>query len=239
MKTSNEEFTPFLLLPREIRNLIWLYTLPGPRTLLITRNPPPRLALRAPATAKPNTMGKLVAKFRHERPPTPPQRPRLLCSSKYVVAPVSYGGRHPIILSINRESREEALRHLTPLFNAYWNLEIDAPYFEWDPEEDMLLTREMRLAGELDVFKNLAIDWTIWCLGFMEIPVRWYNNGKVELAAPVYEHPLVPRILNSCRDLTRIELRHSKICPTSSVAHSYLPIAQCNRIYLSRTCLGL
>jgi hypothetical protein len=55
---------------------------------------------------------------------------------------------------------------LTPLFGAYWNLEIDAPYFELpegdNSREEILLIKQMREAGQLDAFKHIAIDWLIW-----------------------------------------------------------------------------
>ncbi|KAH8744576.1 hypothetical protein BGZ57DRAFT_719052, partial [Hyaloscypha finlandica] len=84
-------------------------------------------------------------------------------STKYRAKPASYGGHQPSILSVSRESREEALRFLTPVFNAYWNLEIDAPYFEIKSNDDDAVTRlaQMTRAGMLRDFKNIAIDWNL------------------------------------------------------------------------------
>lgn len=112
--------------------------------------------------------------------------------SKYVAAPASYGGHQPAILSVNRESRAEARRYLTPLFNAYWNLDIDAPYFELpqgdNSKDDVTLPKEMREAGELDMFKHIAIDWLIWCweraTSTMEFKVTF--RGRFDNK---YEHP--------------------------------------------------
>jgi 2EXR family len=141
MPPSLNMFPLFSSLPLEIRQKIWFYSLPGPRTILITPNP--------------NSLPGKTARGTH-----------LGSESKYVAAPASYGGHQPAILSVNRESRAEARRYLTPLFDTYWNLDIDAPYFELpqgdNSKEEVMLPRAMREAGELDMFKHIAIDWFIW-----------------------------------------------------------------------------
>ncbi|KAG4432956.1 hypothetical protein IFR05_011551 [Cadophora sp. M221] len=82
------------------------------------------------------------------------------CTTK----PASYGGRHPALISVDRASRAEGLRFLTPKFNAYWNLEIDTPYFEIkdDADDNVVILAQLRTAGMLDEFKNIAIDWMLW-----------------------------------------------------------------------------
>lgn len=82
-------------------------------------------------------------------------------AGEYVTSPCSYGGRHPVALSVNRESRDEALRHLTWKFGAYWNLELDTIYFEARKEEyDVTASclRRMAREGLLNCFNDLAID---------------------------------------------------------------------------------
>jgi hypothetical protein len=118
-----------------------------------------------------------------------PQEPGLYT---IVVSPASYGGYQPPLLSVNRESRAEALRYLTPLFGMYWNLEVDAPYFEIphgdDMREEVTWLRRMRMLGVLAPFKRLAVDWRIW---------DWGPRGRtMEFRACVprglvenYEHP--------------------------------------------------
>lgn len=142
------KFTLFPSLPGEIRQQIWLYDLPGPQVMLMRRNLSP--------TPKPRSCYSLRSILR-------PQKPKYW--SKYAVHPASYAGHLPIILSVNRESRAEALLFLTPLFYAYWNLEIDKVYFESSPRHNKgenaltaTLLSEMREAGELDMFKHIAIE---------------------------------------------------------------------------------
>jgi hypothetical protein len=93
---------------------------------------------------------------------------------------------------VNRESRAEALQYLTPLFDAYWNLEIDTAYFELaqgdNSKEEVTLIREMREAGYLSVFKHIAIDWMLWwweaSTKTMEFQVTFKNRFTNR-----YEHP--------------------------------------------------
>lgn len=136
--TTVTNFTLFSALPLEIRQKIWHYAPPGPRVLLVKlkAGSPQRISRAGGFKANPTT------------------------------CPAFYGGHQPAILSVNRESRAEALRYLTPLLETYWNLEIDTPYFEL-PEGDnsrneVLLIPQMRQAGQLDTFKHIAIDWMIW-----------------------------------------------------------------------------
>jgi len=92
----------------------------------------------------------------------------------YKAFPHCYGAQNPVILSVNRESRAEALRHLTLRFSAYWNLKIDTLYLEsvqgenQTPVEQLKLIRE---GGLLDGFKHLALHE--WMLG-SPVPEQWY-----------------------------------------------------------------
>jgi len=87
----------------------------------------------------------------------------------------SYGGHHPAILSVNRESRSVALRHLTKRFHCYWNLKTDVAYiamgtcrdrsgaaFRHLGELDDCMLEEVRSMRLLDGFRNLAIDCGLW-----------------------------------------------------------------------------
>lgn len=65
---------------------------------------------------------------------------------------------------MNGESREVALRKLSLLWGVYWNLPIDAPYFEikyYDNEDTLLLTR-MAQKGVLAPFKHIAVDSSLF-----------------------------------------------------------------------------
>jgi hypothetical protein len=133
-----QRFSLFPKLPLEIRLEIWRLSLPeGPRVLQAIR--------------------KLPSSTSHDPHGTLGQAP-------YKVRPVSYGGHQIPILSVNRESRAEALQYLTLIWGTYWNLELDAPYFEirnnWD--DCVTLIPELRKKGELDRFKNITIDWMLW-----------------------------------------------------------------------------
>ncbi|KAH7314304.1 hypothetical protein BKA65DRAFT_376743, partial [Rhexocercosporidium sp. MPI-PUGE-AT-0058] len=82
----------------------------------------------------------------------------------YATKPASYGGHHPALLSVDRASRAEGLRFLTPKLGAFWNFEIDTPYFEIkDKADDNVVTlAQLRRERILDDFKNIAIDWMLW-----------------------------------------------------------------------------
>jgi hypothetical protein len=70
-----------------------------------------------------------------------------------------------VSLSVCRESRVAALRHLTLKFKAYWDLEHDSLYLEvkrWKSEQAMEQIAEMRKRGLLGGFKRLAMDSDIW-----------------------------------------------------------------------------
>lgn len=156
--TSLTDFTLFSSLSLEIRQLIWYQSLPGPRALLITRYG--AQAEVQPEASRP-LWKTLFAKFKPQK--TTARRPY----PKYTIAAASYGGKQPVALSVSHESRAEALRHLTPVLGIYWNLEIDMPYFEQSVsdvyrEDAVTLIKEMRLAGELDIFRGIAIDWVLW-----------------------------------------------------------------------------
>jgi hypothetical protein len=127
-------FALFSYLPLELRRKVWAFAVSIPRVLQIVHTP-----------VRVGNEGL--------RPPM----------SLYKVLPASYGGYHPAILSVNRESRSEALFHLTPLWGAYWNLKTDLPYIQWKQsnEHDWLGTiSALQKAGELDRFKHLVLDWT-------------------------------------------------------------------------------
>jgi hypothetical protein len=117
------------------------------------------------------------------------KKSRTKIPSPYTVIPASYGGHHYSALSVNQESRAEALLHLTPLWEAYWNLEKDLPYFECKFKDDDAITQlsEMRKAGKLNHFKHIAIDWMYWdwydATQSMEFTVTFGNRFHS------YEHP--------------------------------------------------
>jgi hypothetical protein len=152
--SKSQRFSLFPKLPLEIRLEIWSLSLPlGPRVLQVIRTLPPSTSQN-----RHGTLGQAL----------------------YKVRPASYGGHQIPILSVNRESRAEALQYLTLLWGTYWNLELDAPYFEirdnWD--DCVTLIPELQKQGELDRFKNIAIDWKLW---------DW-NGGR-----PVRPHQLMDR----------------------------------------------
>lgn len=92
----------------------------------------------------------------------------------YKAFPHCYGAQNPVILSVNRESRAEALRHLTLRFSTYWNLKIDTLYLEdvqgekQRPVEQLKCIRE---GGLLDGFKHLALHEWMWGSA---VPEQWY-----------------------------------------------------------------
>jgi hypothetical protein len=142
--TSLETFTLFPLLPFDLRRKIWIEALPGPRAPRIIRN-------------KPKGFVSYVKMIVGTSTPPP-----------FKTCPASYGGHQPAILSVNRESRNEALIFLTFLLGTYWNLKIDTPYFEISGvdcgTDELMLLGEARKHGVLDHFLNIAIDWLIWDL---------------------------------------------------------------------------
>ncbi|PVH69298.1 hypothetical protein DL98DRAFT_177034 [Cadophora sp. DSE1049] len=104
--------------------------------------------------------------------------------------PASYGGRHPALLSVDRVSRAEGLRFLHPKFNAFWNFELDAPYFEIkdNSDDNVVLLAQLSKEGLLNEFRNIAIDWMLWSWQMatqtMEFRVTFGNKFKD------YEHPV-------------------------------------------------
>ncbi|KAL2064944.1 hypothetical protein VTL71DRAFT_4084 [Oculimacula yallundae] len=78
-------------------------------------------------------------------------------------SPASYGGKHPALLHVDKASRAEGLRFLSPKFGAFWNYDIDSPYFEIkdNADDNVVILSQMR-DGMLDKFKNIAIDWMLW-----------------------------------------------------------------------------
>lgn len=130
--------TNFDSLPLEIRLRIWELSLPGPRVLQLIKASTPRSSdSNSGSTYKPNG---------------------------YCVNPASYGVQHPAILSVNQESRAEALKYLTKLFGVYWNLDLDAAYFEIHDIRDVEanLMTEMYGKGLLCKFKHVVIDSLLW-----------------------------------------------------------------------------
>jgi hypothetical protein len=134
--SKSQRFSLFPRLPLEIRLEIWRLSLPGPRVLQVIR--------RLPSSTSRDSHSSLG-------------------QAPYKVRPVSYGGYQIPILSVNRESRAEALQYLSLIWGTYWNLELDAPYFEIRDNRDTRVTLipELRKKGELDRFKNIAIDWML------------------------------------------------------------------------------
>jgi hypothetical protein len=130
-------FSLFPKLPPEIPLEIWRLSLPSSRVLQVIRT--------LPSSSLHGPYG-------------------ILSPALYKVRPASYGGHQIAILSLNRESRAEALQYLTLIWGAYWNLELDAPYFESRDNwvDCVTLIPELRKQGELDRFKNIAIDWMLW-----------------------------------------------------------------------------
>jgi hypothetical protein len=157
--SKSQRFSLFPNLPLEIRLEIWRLSLPRARVLQVTRT--------------------LPSSTSHDPHGTLGQAP-------YKVRPVSYGGHQIPILSVNRESRAEALRYLTLIWGTYWNLELDAPYFEIRDDHDNCVTLipELRKKGELDRFKHIAIDWMLWDFNAHR---NW--NGIFRPHQLGYEHP--------------------------------------------------
>ncbi|TAQ88822.1 hypothetical protein B7494_g2847 [Chlorociboria aeruginascens] len=92
-----------------------------------------------------------------------PNAPISLKPISFVAPSYSWGGQHPALLSVNRESREFGLQHLTPMFGCYWNFKRDALYVEVrqgeNPREAVGALNELRKRGMLDDVRHLAIEW--------------------------------------------------------------------------------
>ncbi|KAF7948670.1 hypothetical protein EAE96_007865 [Botrytis aclada] len=126
-------FTLFAQLPLELQHQIWFHTLPGPRLLRIDYSP--LLPTGQYATTKSLDL--------------------------YTTFPRSYGRKLPIILRINKASREYALTQLVERFNCYWNLKTDIPYVharEYRKSEARFSVQYLAENGGLEGFKNLALD---------------------------------------------------------------------------------
>ncbi|KAF7853608.1 uncharacterized protein EAF02_011913 [Botrytis sinoallii] len=130
---SLTSFTLFPNLPLELQHQIWFYTLPGPRLLRIDYSP--ILSNGQYATTKSLDL--------------------------YTTSPRSYGRQLPIILRINKASREYALTQLVERFNCYWNLKIDIPYIharEYRKSEARFTVQYLAENGGLEGFRKLALD---------------------------------------------------------------------------------
>ncbi|KAK6601859.1 hypothetical protein H4I96_07200 [Botrytis cinerea] len=126
-------FTLFPNLPLELQHQIWFYTLPGPRLLRIDYSP--ILSTGQYATTKSLDL--------------------------YTTFPRSYGRQLPIILRINKASREYALTQLVERFNCYWNLKIDIPYIHargYRKSEARFTVQYLAENEGLEGFENLALD---------------------------------------------------------------------------------
>jgi hypothetical protein len=109
------------------------------------------------------------ARVLHVRPIVPTTDP-----VEYVTSPISYGGKHPVALSVCQDSRAAALRKLTLKFKAYWDLEHDSLYVpvkKWGGEKAMEQVADMRKRGLLDDFRKLALDVDVWDT---VVPEHWY-----------------------------------------------------------------
>ena len=84
--------------------------------------------------------------------------------TKYQVSGCSIGGAHPTILSVNQESRAEALKHLTCRFRGYWNLKLDFLYIaveKWCQSQAWMQLADIVERGLLEGFRNLALPLNI------------------------------------------------------------------------------
>ncbi|KAK0118366.1 hypothetical protein ONS95_012654 [Cadophora gregata] len=105
--------------------------------------------------------------------------------------PASYGGRHPALLSVDRVSRAEGLRILHPRFNAFWNFDLDIPYFEIkdNSDDNVVLLAQLAREGLLNEFRTIAVDWMLWrwqmATQTMEFRVTFGNKFGG------YEHPII------------------------------------------------
>ncbi|KAF4631759.1 hypothetical protein G7Y89_g6369 [Cudoniella acicularis] len=144
----NGSLTSFHLFPQlapEIRAKIWALLLPLPRILLVKPD------IKTASIRKLNPWLSEPDHFQGE-------------GGTYAASPISYGGSHPVLLSVCRESRGEALNHLTLKFKAFWNLKTDVLYVQanrFGEDNALKMLEDMRKQGLLDDFKKLAADWRI------------------------------------------------------------------------------
>lgn len=136
------------ILPYELRTKIFGLALPDPRVLHIIRKTP-----KASSGSFNRRVGSKSTESRTDGFPCP-----------FTVSAASYGGKHPAILSVNRESRAEALKHLTRYLGVYWNMELDFPYFEIHDirDKEAMWMTDMHNAGLMKPFHNIAIDVIMW-----------------------------------------------------------------------------
>lgn len=112
---------------------------------------------------------------------------------RYITKPASWGRHHPVALSVNRESRQEALRCLKPMFNCYWNVRIDILYIESDPDvrkssrnspwTQYELLCDLQDEEVLGGITSIALDWALWRRWDRWDPRMlddWYVVGTVE-----------------------------------------------------------
>lgn len=143
--TSFPQFTR--LLP-EIRAKIWALLLPPPRVISIKQ-------IWKSISAQNSTT--IPTRFGVTLKSTPTANGAVV-EKAYRACPISYGGKQPILLSICKESHEEALRSLTLRFETYWNFEQDYLYVEARPYTSENTLGYMRKEGLLAEVKNLAFD---------------------------------------------------------------------------------
>ncbi|PQE06833.1 DUF890 domain protein [Rutstroemia sp. NJR-2017a WRK4] len=130
-------FILFPRLPVEIQDLIWEFTLPGPRVMLVHSDP-----------VLPNGKRALT------------RNPELFHTSAR-----SCDVKIPVALHVTRGSRKLALLYLTERFHGYWNFKLDTLYL--DVQRFMGHAARFNLAylvenGLLAGFKNLALGSEIW-----------------------------------------------------------------------------
>ncbi|PQE05527.1 hypothetical protein CJF30_00007690 [Rutstroemia sp. NJR-2017a BBW] len=142
-------FTLFPRLPVEIQDLIWEFTLPGPRVMLVHSDP-----------VLPNGKRALT------------RNPELFHTSAR-----SCDVKIPVALHVTRGSRKLALLYLTERFHGYWNFKLDTLYL--DVQRFMGHAARFNLAylvenGLLTGFKNLALGSEIWSSSLDGNSPHWY-----------------------------------------------------------------
>ncbi|KAM3084533.1 hypothetical protein ACMFMF_001887 [Clarireedia jacksonii] len=130
-------FTLFPQLPLEIQDLIWEFTLPGPRVMLVYWDP--RLPNGERATTR---------------------KPALFHTTSR-----SSDVKVPVALHVTKGSRKLALLHLTERFHGYWNFKLDTLYL--DVMQYTGHAARFNLAylvenGLLAGVRNLAIGSEMW-----------------------------------------------------------------------------